>query len=74
MLVLHYNNRRKNARNDSIKTERYLMNNGVDFAAIAGKTPSCVGFFYDWQELLLFLAILCSSVVPTFVIACHFSG
>jgi hypothetical protein len=28
----------------------------------------------DWQELLLFPAILCLSVVPTFVIAYHFGG
>jgi hypothetical protein len=68
LLILHYNNRLKNARNDSIAPERYLMSSGVDFVAIAGKEPKKVGFWYDRAELVLFAVILVLSVVPTLVV------
>jgi hypothetical protein len=45
VLVAHYNNRMKNTRNESVKTEKYLLRNDVDFAAITGRPPQCVGFF-----------------------------
>jgi hypothetical protein len=68
LLVLHYNNRMKNARNDSVVTELYLMNNDIDFAAITGGGPQRVGFFYDWQELVLFSFILFTSIIPALII------
>src|SRR5262249_18530517 len=68
LLVLHYNNRMKNTRNDSVTTEKYLLSNGVDFAAITGFPPKRVSFFYDWQELVLFFLILCASVIPAFIV------
>jgi hypothetical protein len=67
-LVLHYNNRMKNTRNDSVTPEAYLANNGVDFLAITGRRSEQVSWLYDWQELAIFTAILVLSVVPTWVV------
>jgi hypothetical protein len=61
VLVAHYNNRMKNTRNESVKTEKYLLRNDVDFAAITGRPPQCVGFFYDWQRLQRWEALLSRS-------------
>jgi hypothetical protein len=67
-LVLHYNNRMKNGRNDTLVTEKYLAKNTIDVAAITGKKSEKVNWLYDWQELVLFKLILVGSAVPTFLI------
>ena len=69
LLVWHYNCRMTNARNDSVKTEKYLMNNGIDWTAITGSAPRTHDCFYDKQELLIFPGVLLLSVVPTLLVA-----
>jgi hypothetical protein len=66
--VLHYNCRMTNARNDSVKTENYLKDNGIDWLAIT-KPPETAHCFYDWQELLIFPGVLVLSIIPTLVVA-----
>jgi hypothetical protein len=67
-LMLHYNNRMKNTRNDSVAPEEYLAHNGVDLDAITGRKSERVSWLYDREELALFTVILLVSVVPTFVV------
>jgi hypothetical protein len=67
-LMLHYNNRMKNTRNDSVAPEDYLAHNDVDIVAITGKRSERVNWLYDWQELGIFTAILVFSVFPTLVV------
>lgn len=70
LLVLHYNCRMTHARNDLVKTENYLKDNGVNWKGITGSEPSEVDYFYDKQELLIFPGVLLLSIVPTLVVAC----
>jgi len=68
LLVLYYNDRITNARNASVEMGRNLMENGVNVAAIAGKKPERFGFWYDLEELVVFLVILGLSVVPALIV------
>jgi hypothetical protein len=67
ILVLHYNDRMKNARNDALAPEKYLASNEVDFLSITGQSPKRFSWLYDWQELVVFAVILFLSVIPTLV-------
>jgi hypothetical protein len=67
-LVLHFNNRLKNARNDTVVPEQYLIQNGIDISAITGKEPTTVDWLYDKEELGLFTITLIATAVPTFLI------
>jgi hypothetical protein len=63
LVILYYNDRMTNARNDSVRVEEYLVRNGVDIAAITGKKPERVGFWYDLEDLAVSWGVLGLSVL-----------
>jgi hypothetical protein len=67
-LMLHYNDRLMNTRNDAKATYDYLISNGIDVAEILGKPPAVATRYHDKQELIVFTAILILSFLPVLII------
>ncbi len=67
MLLLHYFRRLTNTRNDSLRTEDYLMANGINLLAIKGSLEQTGPYtpFYEKEELWLFPSALVVSTIPT---------
>ncbi len=68
LLMLHYNNRMKNVRNDELATHNCFVSNGIDLPAIVGKPATKAKWRYDWQELAILPAILFSSILPVLIV------
>jgi hypothetical protein len=68
VLMMYYNRRLTKTRNESLKTERYLADNGIDYSAIAGGPPTEAKWHYDREELFVFSVILFLSVFPTYAV------
>jgi hypothetical protein len=73
-LLIHYFVRLTNARNDALKTDRYLVDNGIDLAAMMGKSLQTTDFniWYDRQELILFPLAILASTIPAAALVWRF--
>jgi hypothetical protein len=67
-LMLHYNDRLMNTRNDAKATYDYLLRNGIDVEQILGKPPVVATWYHDKQELIVFTFILLLSLLPVLII------
>jgi hypothetical protein len=68
LLILYYNDRMTKARNESVRIAEYLIGKGLNYAAISGKEPTRIGFWYDLEDLALFGLILGLFVVIVWLI------
>jgi uncharacterized membrane protein len=68
LLILHYNNRLRNIRNDANVTSQYMSDNGINLHAITGKELTTATWLYDKQELVFFTVILFASTLPVLII------
>ena len=63
------------ARNKSRKPLEYLAGKEINLLAITGAgVPLPYPWYYDWQELLIYIIIIAASVVPALVVwllFCH---
>jgi hypothetical protein len=67
-MMLHYFCRLTNTRNDGVRTDRYLIRNGVRLPTVTGIRPKRYTLDYEWQELSLFTIVIFASVVPAFLV------
>jgi hypothetical protein len=72
-LMLYYNHRLTNTRDDALKTKKHLENFGVDFA-FTGTPAKEKDSGYDWQELVIFSVILTLSPVIVLFVSFVASG
>ena len=68
-LVIYYNKRLTNVRNDALKTQEFIASKKIDIEKITGKAPKPVTWLYDWGELVVFAIILFISIIPAWVVA-----
>jgi hypothetical protein len=69
LLVIYYNKRLTNMRNDALITQEFIASKKIDIEKITGKAPKRVTWHNDWGELVAFAIMLFFSIIPAWVVA-----